>query len=272
LALSRGRVNRSVLRNVGGEKTMNNIHMRMRILEAYAVVSLLAFGVIALSAFTQTKQKFDEITVERLNVAEKNGQLVAVLANRDRMPDPITNGKAFKTERPPGMIFYNGEGDECGGLVFGASSGARARAGDRYGAYGGFTLDQYQQSQAIGLIYNDHSGSREVALKVWDRPETPISEFVERGEAIRKMPEGPEKQAARKSLSEANFSPTRIFVGKTKEHEAKVTLYDAKGNARINLMVDVAGIPRLDFLDDKGKVTYSLPGNIRTNGQKAGNQ
>jgi len=247
---------------------MENIPRRLRILEAYAVISLLAFGVLVFSAFSEKEVKFDEITVERLNLAEKNGQLVAVLANRDRMPDPITNGKAFKTERPPGMIFYNGEGDECGGLVFGASSGARARAGDRYGAYGGFSLDQYQQSQAIGLIYNDHSGTREVGLKVWDRPETAQSEFIERGEAIRKMPEGPEKQAARKTLSAANFSPTRIFVGKSKEREAKVTLYDAKGNARINMMVDASGAPRLDFLDESGKVTYSLPDNAKAISKK----
>ena len=239
---------------------MENLQKRVRILEVYAILSLLVFGVLAVAAFAQSKQRFEELNVERLNVVEKNGQLIAVIANSDRMPDPITNGKAFKTERPPGMIFYNGEGDECGGLVFGASSGARARKGDRYGAYGGFTFDQYQQSQAIGLIYNDHSGTREVGLKVWDRSETPQSEFIERGEAIRKMPEGPEKEAARKSLRQADLSPTRIFVGKNKEREAKVTLYDAKGNARINMAVDAAGIPRLDFLDENGKVIHSLPG------------
>ena len=242
---------------------MANIQTRVRILEAYAVVSLLAFGVLAFSAFTQTKQKIDELTVERLNIVEKNGQLRAVIANTDRMPDPIVNGKAFKTERTPGMIFYNGLGDECGGLIFGAVTGS-----GKYGAYSGFTFDQYKQSQAIGLIYNDHTGSREVGLKVWDRSETPLSEFIERGEAIRKMPEGTEKEAARKSLREADFSPTRIFVGKDKEREAKVTLYDAKGNARINMMVDATGMPRLDFLDENGKVTYSLPGNAKANAQR----
>jgi len=246
---------------------MSNIEKRMRILEVYAVVSFFTFIVLAFSAFAQSRQKIDELSVERLNLVEKNGQLIAVMANQDRLPDPIANGKTFKTERPPGMIFYNGEGDECGGLVFGASSGARARAGDRYGAYGGFTLDQYQQSQAIGLIYNDHSGSREVALKVWDRPETPISEFVEKGQAISKMPDGPEKQAARQRLRQADLSPTRIFVGKNKEREAKVTLYDAKGNARINMVVDASGTPRLDFLDEGGKVTYSLPGKQDTDGR-----
>jgi hypothetical protein len=247
---------------------MDNMQKRVRLLEAYAVLSLLVVGVLAFTAFAQTKQKYDELTVERLNVVEKDGQLVAVIANTDRMPDPIVGGKTFKTGRPPGMIFYNGIGDECGGLVFGAATGENARAGDKFGAYGGFSLDQYKQSQAIGLIYNDHSGSREVGLKVWDRPETSQSEFIERVDVIRKMPEGPEKEAARKSLRESGFSPTRIFVGKNKEREAKVTLYDAKGNARINMIVDVAGVPRLDFLDEGGKVTYSMPGNFKTNGPK----
>ena len=242
---------------------MLSVQRRVRLLEIYSVVSLIGIAVFVLSGFIQSKQKIDELTVERLNVVEKNGQLVAVMANSDRMPDPITNGRAFKTERPPGMIFYNGEGDECGGLVFGAASGPHARQGDRYGAYGGFTLDQYQQSQAIGLIYNDHSGSREVALKIWDRPEAPQSEFIEKREAISKLPDGPEKQAARQRLREADLSPTRIFVGKNKEREAKVTLYDDKGNPRINMVVDAAGVPRLDFLDEKGQVTYSLPGKIK---------
>ncbi len=247
---------------------MDNLQKRVRVLEAFAVLSLLVLGILAFTAFAQTRQKFDELTVERLNVVEKNGQLVAVIANSDRMPDPIVGGKTFKTERPPGMIFYNGIGDECGGLVFGAATGENARAGDKYGAYGGFSLDQYKQSQAIALIYNDHSGSREVGLKVWDRPETSQSEFIERGDVIKKMPEGPEKEAARKGLREFGFSPTRIFVGKNKEREARVTLYDAKGNARINMIVDAAGVPRLDFLDESGKVTYSMPGNFKTNGQK----
>ena len=242
---------------------MNNIHKRVRILEAYAVISLLVFGVLSVSAFVQTKQKYDEISVERLNVVEKNGQLRAVISNADRMPDPIVDGKPFKTERPPGMIFYNGIGDECGGLLFGAVKG-----GDKYGAYSGFSFDQYRQSQAVGLIYNDHNGSRQAGLSVWDRPETSIIELMQRREAVEKMAEGVEKEKAKNSLREAESSPTRIFVGKSKEREAKVTLYDAKGTARINMIVDANGTPRLDFLDQSGKVTYSLPGDAKRTDQK----
>jgi len=233
---------------------MEKLQKRVRLLEAYAMVSLAIFCMLGLSAFMPATQKFEEITVERLNVVERSGQLRAVIANTDHMPDPIVNGKAFKTERVPGMIFYNGLGDECGGLIFGAVQG-----GGKYGAYGGFTFDQFRQSQAVGLVYNDHNGSRQVGLSVWDRPETPLSDLLQQHEALDKMPDGAEKDAERKRLQEAEFSPTRIFVGKNKEREAKVTLYDARGNARINMVVDAAGAPRLDFLDEKGKITYSLP-------------
>src|SRR5260370_14237160 len=114
---------------------MENTQKRLRFLEAYAGLSMLVLGVLAFTAFAQTKQKYDELTVERLNVVEKNGQLVAVIANMDRMPDPVVGGKTFKTERPPGMIFYNGIGDECGGLVFAAGNRENARAGDKDRAY-----------------------------------------------------------------------------------------------------------------------------------------
>jgi len=75
-------------------------------------------------------------------------------------------------------------------------------------------------------------------------------------------------QAARKSLNEANLSPTRIFVGQSKEREVKITLYDVKGKVRINMVVDPSGAPRLDFLGENGKVTYSVPGNIKAHAQK----
>ena len=179
-------------------KNMNRrVEKELYVLRAFVAVNILLLCILWFTGFTNLgqKQKFDELDVERLNIVEKNGQLRAVIANTDRMPDPIVNGKAFKTERPPGMIFYNGLGDECGGLIFGAVSG-----NDKYGAYGGFTLDQYKQSQAIGLIYNDHTGSRQVGLSVWDRPETPISDLIQKREAVERMPDGREKESAIKSL------------------------------------------------------------------------
>jgi hypothetical protein len=231
-----------------------NIERRLRILEIYAAAMTLVLAGLFLAGIAAPKQKFDEIDVERINVVDKSGQLRLVIANSERMPDPIVNGKPFKTERPPGIIFYNGLGDEDGGLVFGA-----AAAKDAFGAYGGLSFDQYKQSQIVALTYNDHSGSRQAGLSVWDRPETAITDLIDKREAIDKMTDGPEKVSANKRFGEESFSPTSVFVGKDKNKDAKVTLYDAKGHARINMVVDATGQARLDFLDETGRVTSSLP-------------
>lgn len=233
---------------------MKDINKRLRFLELYAAVSLVVFGVLILSGFIQTKQKFTEIDVERINLVEKNGQLRMVMANSEKMPDPVISGKAFKTERVPGMIFYNGMGDEDGGLIFGALPRK-----DGYGAYAGLLFDQYKQSQIVGIVYNDHSGSRQAGFNVWDRPEIPLPDLISRREEIDKMPDGEEKTNALAKWTAEQASPQRVFVGKNTDREAKVTLYDAKGKARINMTVSADGTPKLDFLDENGKVTYSLP-------------
>lgn len=237
---------------------MSNVENRLRYLEIYAAVSLIIFGVLAFSAWAKSKEKFTEVDVERLNIREKNGQLVMVVANSSRMPDPVINGKTFKTERPAGMLFYNGLGDENGGLVFGAVEG-----GGKYGAYHGLSFDKYKQAQALALIYNDHSGKYQAGLKIWDRPEIPLTDVISRREEIKKLPDGEAKIAALKKLEEENFSPTRVYVGKNEAKESEVTLYDANGKMRIKMSVSANGTPKLDFVDANGKVTYSLPNDAK---------
>ena len=238
---------------------MNDISKRLRYLEIYAVVSIIIFGVLAFSAWTKSREKFTEIDVERLNVREKNGQLLMVVANSSRMPDPIINGKSFKTERPAGMLFYNGLGDENGGLVFGAVEG-----GGKYGAYNGLSFDKHKQAQAMALVYNDKSGKYRAGLQIWDRPETPLSDIITRRDEINRMSDGEAKTLALKKLDGDNFSPTRVYVGKNAEKESEVTLYDANGKVRIKMSVSAEGVPKLDFLDANGKVTYSLPNDAKS--------
>lgn len=233
---------------------MGKIRRRLRLLEIYAVVSFTIFAILAVSAFTRSREKFAEIDVERINVREPNGQLVMVAANSKRMPDPIVNGKAWKTERPAGMLFFNGLGDENGGLVFGAVEGK-----GHYGAYQGFSFDKYKQAQAMALVYNDHSGKYRAGLQIWDRPEKPLNEILTRQEEVAKMPDGEAKVAASKKIAEENFAPTRVYVGKNADKDSEVTLYDGSGKARIKMIVTADGNPRLDFLDAAGSVIYSLP-------------
>lgn len=233
---------------------MNKIQRRLRFLEIYAIVSTVIFAALALTAFTKSREKFAEIDVERLNVRERNGQLVMVVANSERMPDPIINGKAWKTERPAGLLFYNGIGDEDGGLVFGAVEGK-----GQYGAYSGLSFDKYKQAQAVALVYNDHNGKYQAGLRVWDRPEVPLSEILSKREEVEKMPAGDAKTAALKKIDEQNSSSTRLYVGKNDNRESEITLSDANGKPRIRMSVSAEGIAKLDFLDENGNSVYSLP-------------
>ncbi|QQS42623.1 MAG: hypothetical protein IPM63_06730 [Acidobacteriota bacterium] len=229
------------------------IRTKLRILEIWAILSLAVVAAIAFSA-AASDNRFEELTVERLNVVEKNGQLVMVAANSSHMPDPVINGKAWKTERPAGMLFYNGLGDENGGLVFGAVEG-----GGKYGAYHGLSFDKYKQAQAMALVYNDHSGKYRAGLQVWDRPETPLSEILIERERIGKMPDGPEKAAAQEKLDKKNFSPSRVYLGKNADSESELTLYDAKGKPRVRIVVTADGDAAMLFLDEDGKVIQSIP-------------
>lgn len=233
---------------------MADLQRRLRYLEVYAVVSMIVFGVLTFTAFTKEKEKITELDVERLNVREKNGQLVLTIANSSRMPDAIVNGKSWKEERPPGMIFFNGLGDENGSFTWGG-----LQQGDYYGAYEGITFDKYKQAMTMALVYNDKKGKYRSGLQIWDRPETPLNEIMNRRDEIAKMVDGEAKTAASKKLKEDNFGPTRLYIGKNAERESEVTLYDTNGKARIKMLVGVDGNPKLDFLDAEGKVIQSLP-------------
>src|SRR5690606_38819190 len=94
----------------------------LRVLKAYAVVMTLLFGGLTVSAFRQAEQnqKFTEIDVERINVVEPDGNLRLVISNRARSIGPIYKGQPFGYPggNRPGLIFFNDEGTENGGLVF----------------------------------------------------------------------------------------------------------------------------------------------------------
>lgn len=54
-----------------------------------------------------------------------------------------------------GVIFYDDEGDECGGLVFG---GRHVDGG--HSAGGALLFDQFKQDQVIGLVHEDNETRR----------------------------------------------------------------------------------------------------------------
>jgi hypothetical protein len=230
--------------------------VRLMRLQVVALIVVLVVVVLCAADPPKQKPKFEEIDIERINIVEADGKTRLVISNKSRAPDVVLDGRTIPGRqggRSPGLIFYNERG-ECGGLVFDSID-----RGDDHGASAALLFDQYRQDQTIGIMYGERNGQRAAGLRVWDRPDTPLTEYLDKAEALKKMPDGPEKDAAAKKLRESAASPTRVVVGKSEKKAAVVMLADAKGRPRINMIVEAAGDPRLEFLDESGRVILRLP-------------
>lgn len=222
---------------------------------------LVATGLLAFT--TAGTARFKEISVERINVLESNGQLRLVISNQSRSPECLTYGKPFTPPIPggnrPGLIFYNDEGTENGGLVF---RGGKDEKGN-FNAIGHFSFDQYNQNQVLYLSYTDDNGNQNTGLHIDDWQKSPaFGNWRAEYKKAQKMPDSPEKEALLKNLLEPRPGQKafaqRVFVGKDESKTAMVSLSDRMGKPRLQLLVDSNGVAKLNFLDQQGNVTRSL--------------
>jgi hypothetical protein len=227
-------------------------------LRLYVVVSSLALVFLTTAALRQAgkPQNLGEITVERINVVDANGTLRLVIANKDRMHPGVMDGKVIDRPRPvAGLLFFNDEGDEVGGLTI----TGQVRDGARR-ASAGLMFDQLKQDQTIGLTYSEGNGQRTAGLQVWDRSDRPLSELIEQLNAANRIADPAEREAAIKKVRDAApAGPRRVFVGKTADRSANILLADANGKPRLTLTVDATGSPRIEFLDENGKIVDRMP-------------
>jgi hypothetical protein len=243
------------------------IQKQMRPLRIYAIVMTAVAGVLSLAAFQArpARTAFQEIDVERINIVEPDGKLRMVLSNRPRSTGPIYRGKPFGYlgGGRPGIIFFNDEGSENGGLTI---TGSRDSLG-RYRASSSWSFDQFDQDQILTLQYADNNGVRRTGLTVADRADRNIYDFVMQRESINAMPDTAARRAALDRLmapmNGVPLAATRLYVGRDVAKNAVVNLFDPLGRIRVRLRVDSAGRGSLDFLDDNGRVTFSVPDSVR---------
>jgi hypothetical protein len=197
---------------------------------------------------------FDEITVHRINVVDTNGTLRLVISNKDRMHPGVIDGVTINRERPvAGLIFFNDQGDEMGGLVW--SGDARNGRAD-----GTLSFDQLRQDQVVQINHSEVNGQRSAGLRVWDQPETGLGELITKLNAANAIQDPTARQqAVRAARALAPVAPQRVFVGKNTDRAAAVTLADAKGRTRLALTVGADGEASIEFVDAQGRVTQRIP-------------
>jgi len=245
---------------------MSTESKELRFLKRYAIGSTTLIVLMAMTAFVRQpqKQKFGEIDVERINIVEPDGKLRMVISNRPRSIGPIYKGKPFGYAggTRPGIIFFNDEGTENGGLTL---TGSR-NADGTYRASTHMSFDQFDQDQIVVLNYADQNGMRQAGLTFSDRTDRPIIDIVNERDSILKMPDGPAKTEAMRQLQQpvrngvVQAAP-RVFIGRDRTKASTLRLSDPMGRPRLVLRVDSLGSPLLEFLDDSGRVTSRLPQN-----------
>src|ERR1051325_1894620 len=198
-----------------------------RLLLFYNALITTALVVLLFTAFGPAKKEtvFDEIRVQRINVVEPNGTLRLAISNHAKLPGMIVKGKETPLARPQaGMIFYNEEGTENGGLIFG---GRMNEKGEVVDAGGSLSFDKYGANQVVQLLGVEDSEDKLAGLAVTD------------------------------SITGTD-TRRRIWVGRGDDGSAKISLSDGKGIKRLVLQVTASGEASLSFLDEKGNVQKQL--------------
>jgi hypothetical protein len=244
----------------------SQIRRELRFLKAYVLIASLGLLTISTAAFRagQQRTRFAEIDVERINVVEPDGKLRMVLSNRPRSIGPIYKGKPFGYAGGgrPGIIFFNDEETENGGLSF----TGRRDADGRYQAQSGFSFDQFDQDQVLYFQYSDNNGQRRLGFTIADRVDANVADIfsmVAERDSIRQIADTAARNAALRRWQEPRrgqpLFASRLYLGRDPAKSALITLSDPMGRPRLRLMVDSLGSARLEFLDAAGAVTSRLP-------------
>jgi len=227
-----------------------------RFLVIYSGVLTLAFGaVVLMGAAATANTKFDTIDVQRINVREPDGGLRMTISGAKRLPGLIVRGKEYPHDRGlAGIIFFNDEGTENGGLVFGGGKDGSGKI-----VHGGhLSFDQYEQDQVINLEQIEENGVRYAGLMINDAPAHSVIQDIEERPKLEAMPEAERNKLLEQRQKDGYYFTSRLYLGKTRERDSVLNLKDAKGQSRLRLRVTADGAASIEFLDATGKVQRTV--------------
>jgi hypothetical protein len=222
------------------------MHQELRLWRIYGAISTLAFVVLAVSGLTASRQRasFGTIDVQRINVVEPDGTLRMVISDKARFPGAIVRGKDYPFDRhTAGMLFYNDEGTENGGLIFG---GKKNKDGT-VSSYGHLSFDRYDQDQQLNLEYVQDGAARSTRLEFLDQPHWPLTDILRL----------PHDQWAHFLATHSHSTP-RLMMTRSEDGSVSLGLKDKQGHTRILIKVAADGTPVIQLLDPSGKVVGQL--------------
>ncbi|WP_336838206.1 hypothetical protein [Sphingobacterium siyangense] len=167
--------------------------------------------------YLDNRQNFN---AKRININDASGKNRVVIANTDHIPQPIIGGKTYKRAyAPAGLIFYDRNGDERGGLAITDNEDTNLNA---------LAFD-YQNADAIGILAQDNKNDN----------------YFRAGLLIN------DKDLSGKPGHNIN----RINL-LTENGNAALVMKDNNEIPRIILKVDSLGNPSIEMFDKSGKLNW----------------
>ena len=222
--------------------TLKKIQRRLAM--GLTAAGLLALASMLMGATAQRSATFDVVDVQRINVKEPDGTLRLAISNRTLFPGAIIHNKEQPHSRPmAGMLFFNDEGTENGGLIYNGLLGEDGNPSSGMS----LTFDRYQQDQQLQLLGVDEAGQHYTGLTLNDVADGLVRPFF---------------SAADETLHGKGVPAItrRVFLGKSEAQNSVLELLDADGNSRLELAVTPTGEATLRFLDEHGKPTREISG------------
>ena len=251
------------------------IFRSIRYLSIYAIISsililiLLVIHILSPGNGYQNKTlvsidslKANFIAATRIHVVEANGKLGISLSNSDNSPLPRFDGKILygaNNRESPNIVFFDGNGDEVGGINF-SNKNADGPNAVRHLAFDGF-----KQDEVITLSHFVRNGKTNTGLYIYDRPQMNIMQaFEEMG--ILPSDDTQTLNEKIKSFKKNNperhkaiwGSERRVAVQTNDSGQSEVVLQDGNGRPRLRLTVSKDGEALIEFLNDKGHVLHKI--------------
>lgn len=221
---------------------------------ACAMVVMAANAVAGRVGAAARDERYDELTVRRLRVVDASGATRLVLTGKP-IPAGTIGGKRIPQDMRSGfdgagLMFYNDDGDEQGGLTYSGHGGTQSEA---------LTFDSWHQDQSLEIQHGDGPGQSDSYIAGSEMPPTNLyDDVVEYSKALDAAKTGEDRAALRRRWRrEGRWGYQRWIVG-NRGGTSQLALNDAKGHARLRLQVTEDGDARVEFLDADGKVTKSV--------------
>lgn len=155
------------------------------------------------------------------------------------------------------MLFINDEGTEQGGLVF---DGTESPDG-KINAGLSLTFDRFRQDQSLQLLHSDDEHSSTSAVMINDSPFYKVSSMDDLHRFAAEAAELPPAERAKyyeRLRNEGKMLRHRIYLGTTEDKSSALTLDDAQGRPRMQLLVSAQGQAEIRMLDESGKVVKTV--------------